>query len=151
MSKPSVRRAVEGGAAHRAETSHRWVDHTGELELRVEAESEGGVFEEALLALAELLDDGAPPGNLPVRIALSAGDRAALLASWLDELVFRAETEGLVPESVQQLDLGGDRLHAVVLGHIGNPRHLVKATTYHRLRLETADGAGFRATVVFDV
>lgn len=35
--------------------SYRWVDHTAELELSIEARSAEGVFADALRALAELL------------------------------------------------------------------------------------------------
>jgi hypothetical protein len=37
----------------------RWVEHTGELELEIEAQTEEAVYREALAAMAELLgDDG---------------------------------------------------------------------------------------------
>ena len=37
--------------------SYRWVEHTGELELKIEAATEEGVFSDALTAIAELLDE----------------------------------------------------------------------------------------------
>lgn len=131
--------------------SHRWVDHTAELELRVDAPTEVAVFEDALTALAELVRGGRR-GHTEVTydVDLQAGDRATLLANWLDELVFRAETEDLVPDGVEHLELDGDALHAQVRARRGQPRHLVKGVTYHRLSFDDADG-GFRATVVLDV
>jgi SHS2 domain-containing protein len=39
--------------------SYRWLEHTSELELRIEAASEEAVFQEALEALGELIGDGA--------------------------------------------------------------------------------------------
>jgi len=38
----------------------RWVEHTGELEIEIEAATGEGVFVDALRALAELLDAGRP-------------------------------------------------------------------------------------------
>jgi len=130
--------------------AYRWVDHTAEVELKIEAATEVGVFEEALRALSELVGEGASRERVSFEVAVRAPDRATLLAHWLDELVYRAETEGLVPEGLERLRLTGDGLSAMVRGHRGEPRHLVKGVTYHRLGFDAADGE-FRATVVLDV
>jgi SHS2 domain-containing protein len=129
---------------------YRWVEHTGELELEIEAASEEEVFEQGFEAMRELLavEHGAP---LPPRpVALGGTDRARLLAEWLGELAFLAEIEGLVPERLSSLELGEASLRAVVEGRRGDPPHLVKGVTYHRLSLEQS-GDGWRATVVLDV
>lgn len=130
---------------------YRWVDHTAELELLLDGATQAQVFADALAALAELLGEG-PHGRDDVVFELTAAapDRATLLAGWLDELVFRAETEQLVPDAVEQLELGDGALRARVRAHRGEPRHVVKGVTYHRLTFERIDG-GYRARVVLDV
>src|SRR5919204_3952924 len=90
------------GWDHRA--VYRWVDHTAEVELEIEADSEREVFADALVALADLLGT-AGEGNEPRAIELNAADRPALLAAWLEELVFLAETEGFEPLSLEALEL----------------------------------------------
>ncbi|HEU4975665.1 MAG TPA: archease [Baekduia sp.] len=130
--------------------TYGWVDHTAELELHINAPTEEAVFEDALRALAELVHDGARRERATFEVELSARDRAMLLAEWLDELVFRAETEGLVPEAVERLRLDDGRLTATVRAHHGEPRHLVKGVTYHRLDFERA-GDECHACVVLDV
>lgn len=145
---------------------YRWVDHTAELELHVEAPSEAKVFGEALAALGELLAEHSEAEPAPAQgaagrgagegapvqheVTASAPDRATLLAEWLNELVFLAETEGFVPERVERLRLSEDELEATVSGRRASPPPLVKAVTYHRLEMRRNDGA-WRATVVFDV
>jgi SHS2 domain-containing protein len=130
------------------------VEHTGELEVEIEAPTERGVFEHGFDAMRELLTgesggEGSPAQ--PRQVSITAPDRAALLAEWLAELAFIAESEGLVPERLASLELGeDDRLSAVVEARQGSPPHLVKAATYHRLSLERT-GEGWRATVVLDV
>lgn len=127
------------------------MEHTAELELEIEASSEAGVFAEALRALAELLasgdDEDVPAGR---RVVAEAPDRPALLAAWLEELVFLAEAEGFVPSGVEALRLTDRALQATVCGQLGQPPPLVKAVTYHRLAFAPA-GKGYRATVVLDV
>jgi SHS2 domain-containing protein len=130
---------------------YRWVDHTAELELELAAASPEAVLAEALSAYAELAGEAAAAGGEPVSLVvdLSARDLPALLVDWLAELVFLADTEGLLPEEAS-LALDGTRLHATVRGRRGAPRPLVKAVTYHRAELERA-GTEWRGRVVLDV
>ena len=127
-----------------------WIEHTAELELRIDASSEAAVFVEALQALAELLDDGREGDDVTCGVEIRAPDRAALLARWLDELVFLAESDDFIPHTVIDASLEPGRFVAKVGGHRGDPRHLVKGVTYHRLAFESC-ADGWRATVVLDV
>jgi SHS2 domain-containing protein len=133
--------------------AYGWTEHVGELELWVEAPDEPGVFAEALHALADVLGDGsaAGPGEREWReVAAEGGDRAVLLAAWLEELNFLAETEGFAPDAAEELALGERRVRARVGGRVTSPPHLVKAVTYHRLAFERS-GDGWRAVAVLDV
>lgn len=130
---------------------YRWIEHTSEVELRVDADAPEAVVREALTAVSELLGEADPEEpSVSESIDLEAGDRPALLAAWLEELAFLAETRGLICEDVLELELGEDRLRATMGARPGTPRHLVKSVTYHRLRFERSD-AGWVATVVLDV
>lgn len=118
--------------------------------MEIVARTEEGVFADALHALAELLADDAGGELVWREVAVRGEERAALLVGWLDELVFLAETENLVPEEVGRLELSDHGVVATVRCRRGSPRHLVKGATYHRLAFERS-GQGFRATVVLDV
>ena len=128
----------------------RWVEHTGELEVELEAESARGVFEAGFEAMRELLAAEAEAEPLEASVELANRDRAALLADWLGELAVLGETRGLVPERLLALELSDEGLRATVEGRRGDPPHLVKAATYHRLGLRRS-GSGWRASVVLDV
>lgn len=133
--------------------SYRWVEHTAELELEIESPTEEAVFAEALAALAELLSEESPshPGDVAsLELSLAGTDRALLLADWLDELVFRVETEGIVPVAVERIHLDEAGLTATVRAIRAVARPLVKGITHHRLAFERWD-RGFHATVVLDV
>jgi SHS2 domain-containing protein len=129
---------------------YRWVEHTAELELHIEAQSPSDVFEEALAAFSELVADGAAGEPVVQEVWVTAPDRAALLVQWLEELIYLAETEDFVPQRVLSLDLGRQELRARVEGVSGSPRPLVKAVTYHGLELARREG-GWRARLVLDV
>ena len=115
-----------------------WVEHTGELELRLEGGTAEEVFVAGAQALEELFSERTetePGGDAVVReIALNSRDRPTLLAEWLGELAYLAEA----------------RLSATVAGQIGPAPHLVKAVTYHRLEMREEDQA-WRARAILDV
>ena len=130
---------------------YRWVEHTAEVELEIEAASEQEVFALALHGLAELLGFG-DARDAAERRTVSAGarDRPALLANWIEELVFLAESDGFIATSLVDLSLEGEQAHGTVAGLIGDPPPLVKAVTFHRLVFE-ARPDGYFARVVLDV
>lgn len=128
----------------------RWVEHTAELELEIEAPSREAVFGEALAAFAELVGNGSGP-KMTHELEVGAEEPPLLLAEWLSELIYLADAEHFVPERIAALELGDDRLRATVEGHVGEPRPLVKAVTLHRLEFRGDDTVGWRARVVLDV
>jgi SHS2 domain-containing protein len=130
---------------------YRWIEHTGELELYIEAPTEQAAFIEALAAFAELLDHEGGSESVRHELELEADEAGELLAAWLDEFVYLAEVDGFVPERVTELHLDGGRLRATVRGQHGEPRPLVKAVTRHGLALEPGGKVGWRARVVLDV
>ncbi|MBV9915435.1 MAG: archease [Solirubrobacterales bacterium] len=128
-----------------------WAPHTSELELHIEAAGEHEVFIDALLGVAELLGvDVRREPDVCRRLRAQAGDRPALLAAWLEELIFVVETEGFEPVGVRELRLEDESAEALVVGSLGEPPPLIKAVTYHGLTFAAVEG-GYRASVVLDV
>jgi SHS2 domain-containing protein len=139
-----------GGRGHPWEVAYRFVEHVGEVEVELEAESEAGIFDSALTAFAELL--GPESGGEPAEhvVELVAAEPALLLVDWLSELVFLAEVERFVPERLAAIDLVDGRLRATVAGRRDDPRHLVKAVTLSKLALDRTGGM-WHGRVVLDV
>lgn len=138
---------------------YRWVDHTSELELHLESTTRVGVFTDALAAIGELLagdreererrEEETVPEET-VAAAAEAEDDPALLAAWIEELVYLAESRSLIPLGTDEIDVGDGSVSARVRFARGEPRPLVKAVTYHRLALEQVP-AGWQGKVVLDV
>jgi SHS2 domain-containing protein len=128
----------------------RWIEHTGELELELDADSERGIFQAGFWAMRDLMSSNESPKRIEAPVALTGEDRAVLLADWLGELAFLGETRGLVPDRLASFELTDKGLTAVVAGSAGDPPHLVKGVTYHGLRFEPTE-AGWLARVVLDV
>jgi len=135
------------------EPTHRWIEHTAELQLELRARSEAAIFRQAVHALRDLLEDDKEPAagaRASRTVEVEATDRGALLAEWMAELVLLAETDGLVPDEARDLVVGEDSVTAVVVGRTCAPRHRVKAVTYHDLALHR-DRDGWHGNVVLDV
>jgi SHS2 domain-containing protein len=126
--------------------TYAWREHTAEVELVIDAASEEDVFAEALRAFAELVEvehAGEPAAH---EVELEEADRARLLAAWLEELIYLADTESFVPERAE-IELRPGGLRARVEGRRAQVDPIAKAATYHRLTFEP----GWHATVVLDV
>src|SRR4051794_9952269 len=90
---------------------HRWLDHTSEVQLEVEAESLAGLAAEAGRALGLLLlrggvhDVPARPEGPAREIQVESVDREALLVDWLNEILFLAEVERWVAVEFDVLEI----------------------------------------------
>ena len=133
-----------------------FVDHTGDLGIRVFGESLPRLFEQAAEALTFILTD---PETIRTeesrRFLLEAKTDEELLVTWLNELVYLFDTEGLLFKNYEVLSILDHRLEALAQGEIYvESRHpiktTVKAATYHQLKIETHQGV-WTAQVIFDL
>jgi SHS2 domain-containing protein len=133
--------------------SHEVLDHASEVQLRLRAGSLGELLAEAGRALATLQLGGTPGSATgPWRqIEVSSPDHASLLADWLNELVFLAETERWVATEFGIELADGRSVRARARGvEVERVPGLVKAATLHGLRLEDVPG-GMEGEVILDV
>jgi SHS2 domain-containing protein len=131
-------------------------EHTADLGLRVRAADLDTLLAEAGRALfAVLVDDlDAVAPRERQEIAISGDDRAFLLFDWLNELLFRFETQHWL-FSRFEVHVEESGLRGVAWGEpLDRARHTlaheVKAITYHGLRVEQTD-SGWLAEVIVDI
>lgn len=127
---------------------YHWQRRASELELAIEDRSIETIFVEALMALGDELSEIRGGEAVTHEIELSASDQPALLGAWVNELVRLAETDGFIPERVLSLELGANRLAAVVGGQRSLPAGAIKAVAYDRLQIEPIDGAWLARVVL---
>jgi SHS2 domain-containing protein len=130
-------------------------EHTADLGLRIRAADRDGLFAEAARALfATIVDDldGVQPQQR-VDIRLPADELSYLLFDWLNELLYRLDTEHMLFSRFEvQVN---DGLVGTAWGEpLDRARHSlgheVKAITYHGLKVEqTSDG--WLAEVIVDI
>ncbi len=139
--------------------SYLFLDHTGDIAVRVTAASLDRLFEEAAAALAAtIVDAAAVRTDRRLDVTLEAPAPDLLLVDWLNELVYRFETDlWLAGRAEARVWQAGEvwQLEAKTFGEpLDEARHrvkvLIKGVTYHQLAIqETAEG--IETVVVFDI
>jgi len=133
------------------ERGRREVEHTADWELEVWGPDLAALVEEAALGMYELMGvEISDESRRHHRLEIRADDPEQLVVSFLDELLFLADSEDLAFDGFL-LDIDGTQLVAHLEGgFIISRRKEIKAVTYHRL--DVADsGSGLRTNVIFDV
>lgn len=136
--------------------AYEYLDISGDVGLRVSGESVEEIFIDAALGMYSLMTGlDRVEEKKAIETVVESDSPEGLLVAWLNELVFRFDTYGFVGKKVQILELSGERIVASLRGEDFDPdRHerklLVKAATYHNLRLEKADGR-WQAEIIFDI
>lgn len=135
---------------------YRTFEHTADLGMLVEASDRNELFAEAGRAFLSILVDN--PGDVrpqtAVAIRVEGSELDYLLFDWLNELLFRFETDRLLfSEFDVVVDANG--LKATARGEPLNcerhrPSHEIKAITYHELEVKVTDG-GWRARFIVDI
>lgn len=130
---------------------HRFEEHTGEVQLVVEAPTLAALLEETALALGELMSTEVRPAEATIRVKVEASDRDALLVEWIDELIYRSEIDKRIYAHARVLR-ASDRTIEAEIGGFEPPaiRTAVKAATMHNLAV-TDTPSGLSARVVLDV
>jgi SHS2 domain-containing protein len=139
--------------------AYRFIEHTADLGVEIEASSFEGLLADGLLALTDALTDVEGVSvELELPVDLRAPSREDLLVEWLSELVYLFDTKSVL---LCQADLevvgepGGWHLRGTVRGERYDPdRHeiktLIKAITYHQLEVSSS-ARGWSARVIFDL
>ena len=134
------------------------LDISGDVGLTAFGESLEEAFINAALGMYHLTTDlDTVREEKAISIAVESHSMEGLLVSWLNELIFHFDTFGFIGKGITFTEFIPSRLllNASVSGEDFDPeRHerklLVKAATYHRLRIEEKDGK-WEIDVIFDI
>ncbi len=133
-----------------------FVDHTGDLGIRVFGKDLPDLFFHAAEALFCVITD--PESILAkesLKIAIEGHELEELLISWLNEFVYLFDTKGLLFREFEFISLNEHSLEAVVRGEpYDESRHPIKTTvksaTYHQLQIRRTN-RGWEAQIILDL
>ena len=147
-----------------------FLDVSGDAGIRVSGKTLEEAFAAAGIGAYELITDTAEVEKIShVTVDVKADSPETLLVRYLNELIFRFDTYGFVASHIvirrmspSEADMGGGA-HPKVEWHLtadaygeefDKERHeqraLIKAATYHALKMERS-GGGWMIEVVFDI
>jgi SHS2 domain-containing protein len=130
---------------------HREVEHTADWELEVWAPNMVGLLEQAARGMYELMAvEVSEESRCHRQLEIVAEDREQLVVSFLEELLFIAESEDLAFDGFLLGLQAGDLLARLEGGSILSRSKEIKAVTYHRLKI-VETGRGLQSRIVFDV
>jgi SHS2 domain-containing protein len=134
-------------------------DHTGDIGVRLSAETLPSLFREAARAFTDTLTDlSTVRATTPHPVKLASPTLDDLMVDWLSELLYRFEVQNLLPAdgevAIREVP-DGWALDGIVRGEPFDPeRHeikvLIKGVTYHQLAVRNRD-EGWDTVVVFDI
>jgi SHS2 domain-containing protein len=135
----------------RSERGHREVEHTADWGLEVWATDLPGLIEEAARGMFELMGvEVSEDSRCHRRVEIGAEDREQLLVSFLEELLFIADSENLAFDGFLLNLVETNLLARLEGGSIVSRIKEIKAVTYHNLKIEESR-RGLKTTIVFDV
>ncbi len=145
---------------------YEYLDISGDAGIRAFGETAGELFVNAALGMYDLM---IAPDNVgtteAVEISLIHDTPEGLLVSWLNELIFRFDADGFIGKeiTIAEFIFGDDSgrngpaysLRASLSGeYFDQAKHqgrlLLKAATYHQLKIENKAGR-WTAEIVFDI
>jgi SHS2 domain-containing protein len=120
--------------------------HPADIGFRVSGGTLPELFANAAVAMLSIAGDPrAAEPRLEYPMEAEGGDVESLLVNWLSEVLYRFDGKWIAFREFQVTHLDAGRVRAVGLGEPRDPeRHraslIVKAVTYHQLRVAQRDG-----------
>ena len=130
--------------------------HTSDIGVRVYGKDLRELFENAAFAMFDVIADLENiSGDKEEVIELEAQDRDMLLVSWLDELLYKFYTKGLIfykfqVELLTEYKLQAKAFARPVAANRNRLKTEIKAVTYSGLKIINSD-AGYEVEIIFDV
>jgi SHS2 domain-containing protein len=140
----------------KSKTSVEFLDHTGDIGMRLSAPDLPTLFKTALFSMFEIIcPRQRAGGDTSVRVSVCGDDLEQLLVNWLSEFNYLFQTEAFMPGDVPSISVKGLTAEACVSGETVDPEthrlHTeIKAITYHQIYVKRR-GAVWQARVIFDI
>jgi SHS2 domain-containing protein len=127
------------------------IDHTADMGMKLSAPTLAELFQDAALALVDIMGAHASRGIDRLALEVKGIDRVDLLVRWLQEILYLVQVKGLRIKAVSIKGLLKTKIEAVLEGaYSGEPiEHEIKAVTYHNLQIRKVDNA-WSATIILD-
>ena len=128
------------------------ISHTADWSIRVWAEDLAGLLTESARGMYTLSNAEQGEGAKTKReLSREAVDAESLLVEFLEELLYLSESEGLIFDQFDILEIKETKLNAMMEGRaLRLQEKEIKAVTFHNLAIRESE-RGLEVEIVFDV
>ncbi|MGH8014998.1 MAG: archease [Candidatus Zixiibacteriota bacterium] len=135
--------------------THKVLPHTADVRMWVESDTRNGLFEEALIGMAELIKKSGLKQSGPkinAVIELEAPDQTSLLIDFLSAVLTLGHQKKAVFTAVKFDKFSETALSSAVTGfETDGFDEDIKAVTYHEAEIEQNQAGRFETIIVFDI
>jgi len=131
------------------------IDHTADLGIHVYGHSATGLFQNAAMALMDVMVETAlVAARQEMQTTIEGRDWPDLMVNWLREILYLWSGKAVLVHSVQIASITENRLSARIWVDPFSKKHHtltaeIKAVTYHQARVWDVDDQ-WEATIIFD-
>ena len=132
------------------------LDISGDIGLQAYGKSKNEVFINAAIGMYSLITNlDSIKEKKTINVSVESHSLDGLFVSWLNELIFHFDAYGFIGRKIEIGKFSDNKIHATITGEDFDPeRHegrlLIKAATYHRLRIEKINDM-WETDVIFDI
>ena len=125
---------------------HEVLEHPADIGFRAFGDTLPELFANSAVALLSIAGDpAAAQPREEYRLSVESGDRESLMVDWLSEVLYWFDGKSIAFREFRVNAFREDAIEATGLGEPRDPgRHrtqlIVKAVTYHQLKIEQRDG-----------
>jgi SHS2 domain-containing protein len=124
--------------------TYKFLPHTADVKVAVEADTLEEAFKHAAKALKKIICQGMRVKRVDeVSIDVSGRDKEALLYNFLEEFLYLLDAEDFLVGTIDHIKIEGNKLSARITGDKASNYEFtneVKAVTYHEMFVKQEDG-----------
>ncbi len=139
------------------DTDRGWsfLEHTADIRMEIRGGNLAELFQNAAFGMMDTLFPGCPIApEKSTRLEIEELTIEELLVTWLREILYTYQTEGLAPADLNILEISENKVTGnLIWGRPPEnclPEAEIKGVTYHGLRVQEHE-SGYLAHIVFDI
>jgi SHS2 domain-containing protein len=142
-------------ATKKSDRGWTFLEHTADIRMEIRGADLAELFQNAALGLMDTLFPGCPiEPEKDILLEIEELTIEELLVTWLREILYKYQTEGLALADLKVLEITENRVTGnLVWGSPSEnclPEAEIKGVTYHGLKVQEHE-SGYVAQIVFDI
>ena len=132
---------------------YKILEHKADLKLKIVGKNKKELFENAMIGMFEAGKYQAESDSVLVQreISINSPELDLLLADFLSEVLYLTETKKEIYFKVNFREFSSNHLEAILQGKKLKNMGIIKAVTYHNLKITQRQNGYLEAEILFDI